>query len=201
MPDACVPFVRDLHDRLARFLVRLHADDDVPLVANDARFHARNVPHGVAEEFLVVEVEGRDDREEGPRGGDDVGRVLGAAHADFDDGEVDGWGRGGKEGEGRRGQDFETGRVDVFPLGSELDSVFCGAEHVFVDGTAVQVDTVPLVDEVGAVEPRGGDPAPVLQDGREVRRDGTFAVGAGDVDYGGRVVRRAEGGEQAVDAG
>src|SRR5437667_3534292 len=80
----------------------------------DARLFAGDFANRMAEEILVVEVNGRD---EGNGGNDDIGGVETPAQADFEDGEVDASARESLEGHG--GEAFEISQVSGEFFGGE----------------------------------------------------------------------------------
>lgn len=179
-------------DRQDLFLLR-GADDDGVRV-DDPGLFGRDLLDGVAEEVLVVDADGRDDRDVGL---DDIGRVPGAAHADLDDGHVDRRVREGRVGE--RDEHLEVGHprptvgdrpgVDRVDEGSDVGP----RVEEGLAGDQLAADGDPLAD---VLQVRRGE-APRLQarlpqhrlDDPRRRR---LAVGPGDVDDGEGALRLAE---------
>ena len=154
--------------------------------AQDAGFFAGNGGDGGAEPLGVVEGDVGDDGEERI---DDVGGVEAAAHADFEDSDLD-FGLGKVE-KGHGGQDFEeAGELRSLPSATSclrgiVDAEVDGGEGIVGDFGAIDADAL-----VGAREMRRGVEAGAQagggQDRGEGRGRGAFAVGAGDEDGGKR---------------
>ena len=157
--------------------------------AQDAGLFARDEGDGVAEPLHVVE---RDVGDDGEQRLDDVGGVETAAHAHFEDGEIDL--RLGEGFEGDRGQHFEVARVcGEASIGDQAAGTVVDAEVepgkvLVADGRTV--DANALVD---ALEMRRGVEADAvasaLQDRGQSGSGRTLAVGAGN-QYGAKSLFR-----------
>src|SRR5579883_933296 len=151
---------------------------------DDAGLLPGNLGHGVAQKFLVVQ---RDVGDNADAGLDDVGGVKAAAHADFEDREVELLAREILEGDG--GQHLEeAGMPGEFGL---ADQALSGAVDEIVDEGEVVIGNWPSVDAhalVDADQVRGGVKAGLVsgggQDGSESGGGRTLAVGPGDQDGG-----------------
>lgn len=170
----------------------LAGGDDGAAGFDDARFLAGDRGQSVAEELLVVVVDGGDDAEDGI---DDVGGVQPAAEAGFKDGVVHFVLR--EEEEGHGGDGFKVRRLLVERDGADL--VECLGELVLRDGPAVDADAFGGLGEVGRSVEAGGV-AGAAEGGFEEGASGAFSVGSGDVEEAASTVRRAQQFAQAGDA-
>ena len=162
----------------------LQPDDGDRAGLDDAALLGGDVLHRAAEEPLVVD---RDRGHDGDLPVDDVGRVPRAAHADLDDGHVDGRVRERRVGHGD--DHLEVGhpgaalgdRAGVDHLDERQHVVVGRDELLGRDRLAVQRDALADVVQVRGGEPPGGQ-AHLAQQPLDHPRGRRLAVGAGDVD-------------------
>ena len=169
--------------------------------AEDAGLFASDGGDGGAEPFGVVERDVGDDGEERI---DDVGRVEAAAHADFEDCDIDGGVSEVEEGHGGKG--FKKAReLTEFLLHHQLLAGVVDAEVEAGKGVVGNLNIVDANTFVGPGEMRRGVHAGAqpgdLEDGGEGRRGRAFAVGSSDEDGTEAVMGAAEGGEEGTDFG
>ncbi len=131
--------------------------------------------------LLMVDADAGDAGDE--RAGDDVGRVEAAAEPDLEDRRVR-W-RACESDQRRSGRHLEEARLD--PVAMVEHFAEKRGEHFIIDQLAGDADALVEADEVGAGKGVNG-PARCFDRGAEEGDRRAFAVGAGDMEHGGKGV-------------
>ena len=151
---------------------------------------------GVAQEDLVIHVDGRD---HGEHRLDYIGRVQPPAQADFDHRRLDAQLAKQPERHGGDGLKVAGMRVEIERPGGLMDHIERPRKLRLRHRDAVDLNTLGGFDQVGRGEQPGAD-ARRPQARGDHGAGGTFAVGPGHVDHAVRLLRIAQGGENRADA-